>query len=98
MTYKFLAVIYFLNYTKFKKVLPNFELIYQDNGRGIEKENLKKIFDPFFTTNRENGGSGLGLNIVYNIITNGLNGKIKAISQSNKGLKFIIVIPIKEKS
>jgi len=40
----------------------------QDNGRGIAKGNRARIFDPFFTTNRENGGSGLGLNIVRNMV------------------------------
>jgi len=67
----------------------NFELIYTDDGRGIPEENLTKVFDPFFTTNRENGGSGLGLNIIYNIVTNKLNGTIKC-KNNTKGVEFII--------
>ena len=78
-----------------QKIDNNIEIIYEDDGIGINKTNLKKIFDPFFTTNREGGGSGLGLNIVYNIITNGLNGNIKVTSEINKGTKFIITFPIK---
>jgi len=77
------------------KVNDNIEIVYEDDGVGIDDKNLKKIFDPFFTTNREGGGSGLGLNIVYNIVTNGLNGTIKAISEINKGTKFIISFPLK---
>lgn len=63
---------------------------YSDDGKGIEKKNLDKIYDPFFTTNRANGGSGLGLNIIYNIISTHLNGTIKCNSDINKGVEFII--------
>lgn len=69
-------------------------LVYKDDGKGISKENLSQIFDPFFTTNREDGGSGLGLNIVYNIITNSFKGSIKCESELNKGVVFKIKIPI----
>jgi signal transduction histidine kinase/HAMP domain-containing protein len=74
------------------------ELIYTDNGRGIPKENLSKIFDPFFTTNREKGGTGLGLNILYNIVSTTLHGTIKCISEENKGVKFIILFQENEKN
>ncbi|MCK8060622.1 MULTISPECIES: ATP-binding protein [unclassified Fusibacter] len=69
------------------------ELIYSDNGKGISESNLKRIFDPFFTTNRQQGGSGLGLNVVYNIVTGKLNGKIKCESEIAKGTTFTIEIP-----
>ena len=68
-------------------------LIYKDDGKGIPEENLVKIFEPFFTTNREKGGSGLGLNIIYNIVTNKLNGKIKCVN-NNKGVEFIITFKV----
>ncbi|PLY07552.1 MAG: hypothetical protein C0625_05080 [Arcobacter sp.] len=67
------------------------KLIYEDTGKGIDKEDLPKIFNPFFTTNRENGGTGLGLNILYNIISSTLYGTIRCISEKNKGVKFIIL-------
>lgn len=67
---------------------------YEDNGVGISKEHLAHIFDPFFTTNRKKGGSGLGLNIVYNIVTGKLNGKIQCDSDVGQGAKFVIRVPI----
>jgi len=69
-------------------------LNYTDNGKGIKTENLQKIYDPFFTTNRNHGGSGLGLNIIYNIITSTLQGKIRCNSKEGEGVEFIIKIPI----
>jgi len=69
---------------------------YMDDGKGISEKYLKKIFDPFFTTNRKHGGSGLGLNIIYNIITQQLDGTIECNSEETKGVEFIIVIPIQE--
>jgi len=66
------------------------KLIYKDDGRGIPGDNLPKIFDPFFTTNREHGGSGLGLNIIYNIVTSRLNGNIECNSELGVGTEFII--------
>ena len=78
------------------KKLPNnhVSLVFKDNGRGIEKENLSKIFDPFFTTKRGSGGSGLGLNIIYNLISQKLNGTITCESEIGKGVNFLIEIPL----
>jgi PAS domain S-box-containing protein len=72
----------------------NLIIKYKDNGHGISEKNLSKIYDPFFTTNRNHGGSGLGLNIIYNIITSSLKGKITCSSSLNKGTEFIVIIPI----
>jgi PAS domain S-box-containing protein len=69
-------------------------LTYSDNGLGISDEVIGKVFDPFFTTNRNNGGNGLGLNIVYNLITGKLNGSIKVQSVPNSYTKFLIKLPI----
>ncbi len=69
---------------------------YSDNGKGIDKKDIKKLFEPFFTTKRGKGGTGLGLNIVYNIINNEYKGKIKCKSTLGKGTEFIIRIPEKE--
>lgn len=67
---------------------------YSDDGCGIAAENLGKIFDPFFTTARSKGGSGLGLHIVYNLIAQKLQGKIRCESQVGVGTKFILDLPI----
>jgi len=71
----------------------NVHLIYKDDGKGILEENLSKIFEPFFTTNRQEGGTGLGLNIVYNIVTSNLNGTIMCASKEGDGVEFRLVIP-----
>lgn len=68
----------------------NIILVYKDNGKGISKKNLKSIFDPFFTTNRKNGGTGLGLNIIYNLVVSKLYGTIDCNSKENEGVEFII--------
>lgn len=67
---------------------------YSDDGKGIEPQNLDKIFEPFFTTNRSSGGSGLGLSIVYNIVTVQLGGRITCESTLGSGTLFCIKIPI----
>lgn len=74
-----------------------FSISYKDDGKGIKKEDLPKIFEPFFTTNRANGGTGLGLNVTYNIVTNALGGTIRCRSEENKGVEFTIVFNVKER-
>jgi signal transduction histidine kinase len=71
---------------------------YADDGAGIAPENLSKIFEPFFTTKRNRGGSGLGLNIVYNLVTQKLQGSIKCESQLGAGTKFFIKFPMEVKN
>jgi PAS domain S-box-containing protein len=73
-----------------KKELNDVVIIYKDDGKGIDKKIINKIFDPFFTTNRKKGGTGLGLNIIYNIIVNQLNGQIKCESKLGAGVTFTI--------
>ncbi len=68
---------------------------YADNGKGIPPENLSKIFEPFFTTKRGQGGTGLGLHIIYNLVTQKLNGTIICESQVDKGTRFTIEFPAK---
>ncbi len=70
-------------------------IIYKDDGKGIDEDNIKKIFNPFFTTKRDQGGSGLGLNIIYNLITSRLNGSIECKSEVDKWTQFNINIPLK---
>lgn len=69
------------------------ELRFSDNGAGIPQENLARIFDPFFTTMRGRGGSGLGLNIIHNLVTGSLRGQISVESQLNVGTTFIVRFP-----
>ncbi|QLI83101.1 HAMP domain-containing histidine kinase [Chitinibacter fontanus] len=68
-------------------------LNFADNGVGIPAAIVDKIFDPFFTTKRANGGSGLGLNIVFNLVTQTLGGSIKVFSEEGKGTRFEMKIP-----
>jgi two-component system, NtrC family, sensor kinase len=65
-----------------------------DNGRGIPAENINRVFEPFFTTRRGSGGSGLGLNIVYNIVTQKLGGKIDVRSTVGEGATFTVTFPL----
>ena len=64
-----------------------------DSGSGIAKENLSKIFDPFFTTKEVGKGTGLGLNVAYNIITKH-KGTINVKSTVGKGTTFSIRLPV----
>jgi len=64
-----------------------------DDGKGIEEEHLSQIFNPFFTTKRGHGGSGLGLHIISNIVTNSLQGRIHCESQLGLGCCFKIWFP-----
>lgn len=73
---------------------PGVTLIIDDDGHGIPEENLTRIFDPFFTTKLGEGGNGLGMHIVHNIVTGVLGGVIKVESQRNVGTKFVITIPL----
>lgn len=68
-------------------------LLYSDDGKGMPKEVLSQVFEPFFTTRRGAGGSGLGMNIVYNLVTQRMNGKIKCISSPGNGAQFVMFFP-----
>ncbi|OYD83379.1 ATP-binding protein [Azospirillum brasilense] len=69
------------------------ELVYADDGRGIPPDLHGKVFEPFFTTSRGTGGSGLGLNIVYNIATRKLRGRIALDSAPGRGTAFTLRFP-----
>lgn len=69
-------------------------LTVEDQGRGIKSADLHRIFDPFFTTKLGVGGSGLGLNIVHNIVTEILGGSIEVTSEAGYGTKFTLKLPM----
>jgi two-component system, NtrC family, sensor kinase len=64
-----------------------------DDGNGITPEHQDKIFEPFFTTRRNRGGTGLGLHVVYNLVTHKLGGTIEVESGPGVGSQFLIEIP-----
>ena len=69
------------------------ELVVSDHGCGISDDHLRRIFDPFFTTRLGKGGSGLGLHISHNIVTNLLGGQIEVASNIDTGTCFTITLP-----
>ena len=68
--------------------------IYQDDGKGMDKEQLKKIFEPFYTTKRGAGGTGLGMKILYNLVTETLQGSLQSSSSPGHGVRFEIRLPL----
>ena len=74
----------------------NLELIYSDNGTGMPSSIRSRIFDPFVTTKRGEGGSGLGMHLVYNLVTQALNGSISLDEEYDNGTRFIIFLPLGE--
>ncbi|MGE5517731.1 MAG: ATP-binding protein [Bacteroidota bacterium] len=71
------------------------ELVYSDNGKGIPIALHTQVFDPFFTTRRGSGGSGLGLNIVHNIVHRTLGGTLTLESQAGRGVHYTIRFPLR---
>lgn len=74
----------------------NVAIEYSDNGKGVSQEQLKMLFEPFYTTKREEGGSGLGTNIAFNLVKQTLDGEIEAFSEEGQGLSYKLEFP-KEK-
>ncbi len=68
-------------------------ITYRDNGRGILPEHRPLVFDPFFTTKRGSGNAGLGLNIVYNLVTSKLGGRVELACDDERGVRFEITLP-----
>jgi signal transduction histidine kinase len=71
----------------------NIEVLFSDDGCGMSPEVRRQVFDPFFTTRRDQGNTGLGLHIVYNIVTNRLGGRINLETRPGAGTKIRIVVP-----
>jgi signal transduction histidine kinase len=69
------------------------EIIFADNGAGMTPDVQRQAFDPFFTTRRNEGGTGLGLHIVYNLVTQQLGGHMMLESRLGQGTTFRIIMP-----
>jgi signal transduction histidine kinase len=69
------------------------EIVFSDNGRGMDHDVRRKAFDPFFTTRRDQGSTGLGLHIVYSIVTNYLGGRLHLESAPGKGTRIQLILP-----
>ncbi|MES2161953.1 MAG: ATP-binding protein [Pseudomonadota bacterium] len=69
------------------------ELMFSDDGVGMPDDVLRRVFDPFFTTKMGQGGTGLGMNIVYNIVTGVLGGRITIDSAPNVGTAVRMLLP-----
>ncbi|MBC3933901.1 GAF domain-containing protein [Undibacterium sp. CY7W] len=74
--------------------LSQVELQFCDDGAGIPKADLRRIFDPFFTTKLGQGGSGLGLSIVHNLVTAIMGGSIEVSSTPGNGTRFRLLLPL----
>ncbi len=68
------------------------EILYVDDGKGMDEKAVKNIFTPFYTTARGKGNTGLGMTIVYNTIKS-LQGEISCQSALNEGIRFNISLP-----
>ncbi|MFT5700141.1 MAG: PAS domain S-box-containing protein [Desulforhopalus sp.] len=74
-----------------------FEIQVQDTGRGIPEDHINNIFDPFFTTKEVGKGTGQGLAIAHDIITNKHHGSLGVESEEGKGTTFTILLPLDNK-
>jgi two-component system, NtrC family, sensor kinase len=73
------------------------ELRFSDNGKGMSEDVKNRIFDPFFTTKAVGKGTGMGLAISYQIITEKHGGKLECSSKIGEGTEFIISLPVQQK-
>lgn len=74
-----------------------FLLTYEDDGKGMDETVRERLFDPFFTTNRSLGGTGLGMHVVYNLITRKLGGQVTVASAPGQGMRLSISLPLRER-
>jgi PAS domain S-box-containing protein len=71
----------------------NVEIIFSDNGCGMSLDVRRRAFDPFFTTRRDKGGTGLGLHIVFSIVTTRLGGRLDLDSEPGGGTRIQMILP-----
>jgi signal transduction histidine kinase len=70
------------------------EIEFADDGIGMGEETQRRAFEPFFTTRRSHGGTGLGLHIVFNIVTRRLGGRLRLDSALGRGTTLWIRLPL----
>lgn len=81
------------------KVLENaIRVEFSDNGKGVEPSVKDKVYEPFITTKRNAGGTGLGMNIVYNLVTQKLGGTISMKTEVDQGTTFDLYLPYIKKA
>ncbi|WP_130472258.1 sensor histidine kinase [Candidatus Magnetaquicoccus inordinatus] len=68
-------------------------IFYADDGCGMSQEERQRIFDPFFTTARHRGAHGLGLHVLFNLVTQNLQGSIHCDTAPGQGTRYEIIIP-----
>ena len=76
-----------------ERIGQTLQITYTDDGAGMSDEVRARIFEPFFTTRRGKGGTGLGLHIVYNLVTQLLRGTIECRSKPGQGSTFVMKLP-----
>jgi signal transduction histidine kinase len=69
------------------------QLVVRDDGNGVPPEHQGKVFDPFFTTRMGRGGTGLGLNIVHNLVTKRFGGSVQLDAEQPHGARFTVMLP-----
>ncbi|UUX50149.1 ATP-binding protein [Nisaea acidiphila] len=69
-------------------------LTVEDNGIGMEKNVVEQVFNPFFTTKFGQGGTGLGMHIAHNAVTNILGGTLTVTSVPGEGTRFVVTVPL----
>ncbi|MBF0194470.1 MAG: HAMP domain-containing histidine kinase [Magnetococcales bacterium] len=79
---------------KIEQIKEHILLQYKDDGLGMDQLTKEKLFEAFFTTRRGQGGTGLGMHIVYNLVTKTLKGEIECLSSPGKGTTFKMTLPI----
>lgn len=77
-----------------REMSPHVVLSFRDNGAGMTAEHVRQAFEPFFTTRRNDGGSGLGLYIAYNLATQTLGGVLYCRSTPGHGTEFVLKVPL----
>ncbi|MCA8909494.1 MAG: HAMP domain-containing histidine kinase [Rhodospirillaceae bacterium] len=75
-----------------------FTINFADDGKGVPEANVPRLFEPFFTTRRGQGGSGLGLHIVHNLVVGRMGGSIRFVPTPGGGATFVIEVPIEAPS